>query len=379
MACPRRFRARERAQHSAIEGGETMVGFASSSRAVFKRDMRFFFVPFATGVLALSLFSARLTAAEAPQLNAERIKSAVAKSIALVEKSSAEYRSQRQCFGCHHQAAPVLMLVEARRRGFAIDEQNFNAQLDHTAAHLKRGIDSYRGGQGQGGKADTAGWALWTLETGGRQADEATAAVADFLLSWHSDQDHWRAAGRRPPTEASDFATTYVALRGLASFGDDKQQNQIDERRQRALRWTIDTEALDTEDRVFRLQTLDYLSADQHIIEASAQSLLQQQNDDGGWAQTDGMTSDAYATGTALVTLHETGHLSTRNPRFRKGADFLLGTQHDDGSWRVATRSKPIQVYFESGFPHGKDQFISISATSWATTALLLACPLPSQ
>jgi hypothetical protein len=87
----------------------------------------------------------------------------------------------------------------------------------------------------------------------------------------------------------------------------------------------------------------------------------------------DGMTSDAYATGTALVTLHETGHLPTSDPRFRNGAVFLLRTQHDDGSWRVATRSKPIQVYFESGFPHSKDQFISISATSWAATSLLLA------
>ena len=99
---------------------------------------------------------------------------------------------------------------------------------------------------------------------------------------------------------------------------------------------------------------------------------------DGGWAQLDGMTSDAYATGTALVTLCETGHLSTADKRFRKGVEFLLRTQFEDGSWHVATRSKPIQEYFESGFPHGNDQFISISATSWATTALLLACPLSS-
>jgi hypothetical protein len=39
----------------------------------------------------------------------------------------------------------------------------------------------------------------------------------------------------------------------------------------------------------------------------------------------------------------------------------------------VKTRSKPIQTYYESGYPHGKDQFISISAASWATIALALA------
>src|SRR5262245_47690417 len=42
---------------------------------------------------------------------------------------------------------------------------------------------------------------------------------------------------------------------------------------------------------------------------------------------------------------------------------------------RVKTRSRPFQVYFESGFPYEKDQWISISATSWATAALALTVP----
>jgi hypothetical protein len=41
----------------------------------------------------------------------------------------------------------------------------------------------------------------------------------------------------------------------------------------------------------------------------------------------------------------------------------------------VGSRSKPFQTYFESGFPYGKDQFISLAASSWATTALALALP----
>jgi hypothetical protein len=35
------------------------------------------------------------------------------------------------------------------------------------------------------------------------------------------------------------------------------------------------------------------------------------------------------------------------------------------------------KAYFETGFPHGKDQFISMSATGWAIAALALACPKP--
>jgi hypothetical protein len=52
---------------------------------------------------------------------------------------------------------------------------------------------------------------------------------------------------------------------------------------------------------------------------------------------------------------------------------FLLKTQRADGTWAIKTRSKPFQPYYESGFPHGKDQFISIAATGWATAALAAA------
>ena len=45
-------------------------------------------------------------------------------------------------------------------------------------------------------------------------------------------------------------------------------------------------------------------------------------------------------------------------------------------SW---SRSKPFQPYFESGFPHGKDQFVSMAASGWATVALALACPGPQR
>ena len=49
--------------------------------------------------------------------------------------------------------------------------------------------------------------------------------------------------------------------------------------------------------------------------------------------------------------------------------------QTEFGSWHVKSRSKPFQKYFETGFPHAQDQFISTTATAWSTIALLLALP----
>jgi hypothetical protein len=53
--------------------------------------------------------------------------------------------------------------------------------------------------------------------------------------------------------------------------------------------------------------------------------------------------------------------------------------QFPDGSWLVRTRTFPVQPYRESGFPHGKHQWISASGTSWAAMALALALPQPSS
>ena len=85
------------------------------------------------------------------------------------------------------------------------------------------------------------------------------------------------------------------------------------------------------------------------------------------------MESDPYATATALVSLHLTGMLTNKDKVFQDGIKYLIKTRKEDGSWYVKSRSKPFQTYYESGFPHGKDQFISVAASGWATTAILLS------
>src|SRR3954464_10920244 len=85
--------------------------------------------------------------------------------------------------------------------------------------------------------------------------------------------------------------------------------------------------------------------------------------------------SDAYATGQALTALIEAGQIKPGDDAYNRGAAFLLRTQRPDGSWLVRTRSFPFQPYKESGFPHGKDQWISAAGTSWAVWALSLGQP----
>jgi hypothetical protein len=98
------------------------------------------------------------------------------------------------------------------------------------------------------------------------------------------------------------------------------------------------------------------------------------QRPDGGWAQTPYLASDAYATGQTLAALKEAG-IPVTDPAYRRGAEFLLKTQQGDGSWHVASRAPKFQPYFQSGFPHDHDQWISMSATAWATMALAYTLP----
>ena len=105
-------------------------------------------------------------------------------------------------------------------------------------------------------------------------------------------------------------------------------------------------------------------------IRKTADALVARQREDGGWGQIPTLASDAYATGQVLVALARSGVMKPDHPVYRKGLRFLLDSQLEDGSWYVRTRAIPVQMYFDSEFPHGQDQFISAAATNWATMAL---------
>ena len=57
---------------------------------------------------------------------------------------------------------------------------------------------------------------------------------------------------------------------------------------------------------------------------------------------------------------------------YQRGVAFLLRTQFPDGSWLVRTRTFPVQPPKDTGFPHGKHQWISAAGTSWAAMAMAL-------
>jgi hypothetical protein len=111
---------------------------------------------------------------------------------------------------------------------------------------------------------------------------------------------------------------------------------------------------------------------DRGSLEQPLKNLIALQRTDGGWPQTPELASDAYGTATVLYTLHELG-VPSSDAAYQRGVNYLLRTQLPDGSWHVKSRAPKFQPYFQSGFPHDHDQWISSAATAWSAIALSYA------
>ena len=266
---------------------------------------------------------------------------AVERSILLIEKSVATYVKARDCFTCHHQALPIMTLSQARRSGFSVAQKTFTTQTRFTLEYFSDRQDRLPKGEGVPGGPYTAGYALAQLQ------------------ATQEPDGSWRIRTHRPPLEDSHFTATALGIKAMINSEPAKK----------AAQWIAQAQPKTTEDHVFKVLGLHWADR-QKESQAAAKVLLKLQDEEGGWAQLTTMKSDAYATGQALTALNKCGLLKSDSPQFKKGIQWLLKNQKPDGSWHVKTRSRPIQKYFESGFPHGQDQFISISATCWATLAL---------
>jgi squalene cyclase len=156
----------------------------------------------------------------------------------------------------------------------------------------------------------------------------------------------------------------------LRVFSPKGRAQEVEERIRRARAWLLQAQSEEIEDKAFQVLGLSWANADRKAVQEAADRLLREQREDGGWGQLATLPSDAYATGEVLIALHEGAGLSATSPAYQRGVRYLLRTQLADGSWFVPSRSFPLQRYFATGFPHGRSQFISVSATCWATMAL---------
>jgi hypothetical protein len=172
---------------------------------------------------------------------------------------------------------------------------------------------------------------------------------------------------------AGDFQSAAVAIYAIKHYTPAGSEASSDRAIASAVAWLEKANPATTQDRAFQALALAWANDGSESARRAARGLVAMQCTDGGWSQLSGTESDAYATGQVLYALTIAGRMAPTDPVYRKGIDFLLRTQAADGTWQVKSRSIWLQPYFESGFPYGRDQFISTAGTAWASMALAAA------
>ena len=296
-------------------------------------------------------------------------KAAVQKTLGLIEKSSWEFFAQSGCVSCHAQSMTDFVVGQAREKGLQVDEK--------AAVERVKMLDAVYPTEPLLERMDAAGameqlaYPLVGLAASHHPADRLTdGLVANIAAQQRSDGSWHVGAAARPPAEEGDIFRTAVCIRALAVYGPPGRGLEMAARVAKARQWLQTAKPVTTEDRNMQLMGLYWAGADSSVLKPLAKAILAQQQRGGGWVQHEGLAADAYATGESLYALAMSGQIRISSAAWKRGVEYLLNTQHTDGSWFVGSHSPRIQAYFDGGFPYGHDQWISNWGTSWAALAL---------
>ena len=302
-------------------------------------------------------------------------KAAAAKSVGLLQRVSGEFFKESGCVGCHHQPMMAMAVKAARESGVPVDEKDLTEQRKAMAVLLSPRPSRILMLQTGGGGLDTLIFTAIGLWSAGYEPDLLTDSTAAALASKQNSDGGFGAASTvsRTPMQESIISRTALAIRILKVYSLPARKPEFEQRIARARAWLLDAKPRTEYERADVLLGLYWSGATNDQVKRAAKALLGGQRPDGGWAQRIHLPSDAYMTGIALRALRDSGQLRAGDDAYRKGVDYLLRTQMEDGSWYVRSRAVKLQPYFQSGFPYDHDQWISCAATAYATVALAAA------
>jgi ankyrin repeat protein len=309
----------------------------------------------------------------APSLAAPHrdVRQAIEKALAASQSPASKFLAAGGCVSCHAEHLNGIAVSAAKRLGIKAD-YDLEGREAHVTATL-RGALEQQFFQVQDPPAGVDGQQFSLMQMAGAEVAPtlATESLVHHIAAMQRKEGDWPNYGVvRPPLEDGGFSHTAKGIRVLRLYPIAGRKPEFDERVARAAAWLESAEPVTTEDRT--MQILGIAWAGRKAPANRVQQLTSQQRPDGGWGQTGNLASDAYATGEALWALHESG-MAPSGPVYRRGVDYLLRSQQEDGTWHVVTRALAFQPYFESGFPHGHDQWISQAGTALAAIALTFA------
>jgi hypothetical protein len=299
------------------------------------------------------------------------VRAAIGRGVESLHRSGPKFFKQSGCVSCHHQALPLEASALAHKKGIPVDSQLEAQQVKSILAVIKPARPILL--ENTDVIPDipvTVPYLLMALAAQGYAADRYTDAAVHNLAGKQMEDGSWIGWAPRGPSEHGDIQATALSVRALNLYGIPGRKAEFQSRIAKAREWLRRADPVTTEEKVMKLFGLAWSHAPEAEIRKAASAVRSAQRPDGGWGQLATLPSDAYATGKALVALHEAAKMEPSSGAYRRGVEYLLGTQGADGTWHVKTRAFPFQPLKDSGFPHGRDQWISATGTGWAAMAL---------
>ncbi|WP_422929074.1 prenyltransferase/squalene oxidase repeat-containing protein [Singulisphaera sp. PoT] len=344
--------------------------------------------------VCLGLCVARLAGANEPEtkpksatmpINAtEKVRGTVERAIGYLQDESADWLKTRKCAACHHVPMPLWALGEAKRYGYAIDEKYLADTAESLLGSDEKLLatrifpnpaekpDPRPQGRGLNMGLPMLAVAARTLPSPPAGQGRSLTRIAEEIVRKQQADGSWEffATLRRPPineSQATDVAWIIMAL-------DDEKDAPEAQRAAlaKARAWLESAKDADLhQDKALRVILGVRSGKSAEGLRPTIDELLALQRPDGGWSQTvPEPRSDAFATGQTLYALALAG-FSPDRIEVRRGIDFLVANQDDDGSWPMTSRSTP------NGLPGGAKLLspITCAASSWATLALARLVP----
>ena len=331
------------------------------------------------GLLSIVLLPALATA---QPVDEARVRDAVTRGYRAIQAAQKASRTSQSCTTtCHLQLNGTFAYRAIRQHRIPLDEQVARADFDRAFRRFATDLSTAVESNSLGEVAMNQAFMLVAAHEIGLKPNVVTGALARAVALKQNPGGDWTALGERPPSNHSGFTFTALGLRALQLYGHEREKAAMALRITRAKSWLQGHVAKDTEGRTFQLLGLLWAGEDRAALAPLAKALADTQRADGGWHSLAGRESDVYSTGQALVALHEAGGMSIGEAVWRRGLEFLLRTQAGDGTWHVRTRLPPwvSPPYYESGYPYGRDQFISTAGANWAIRALTHALGSPAR
>jgi hypothetical protein len=305
------------------------------------------------------------------------VKQAAAKSMLLLQRSGYIFtnNNERKCASCHHNTLTALACGIARQKGVPVvdsfDTRNV-AGMENTLVgacnpnQINRFINANF----------IIPYVLLGLNAEKYQPTIYTDISVDYIMGQAKADGSFLTESGRVPLETGEIHLTAMSIRSIQLYASAAKKQHVQQLVTKTKQWLEKQVTNQQQELAFQLLGLHWCGSSTDAKTKVFEKLRSMQNKDGGWSQLPTMKSDAYATGQTLYALFESGMAKTDDAVYQKGLNYLLKTQDASGAWIVATRSFPIQPMIDSEFPpYDYNQFISATASNWATIALLNALP----